>query len=226
MTHGRDQRSVPFHRALHAGLLLVIVIASVWAWQRWDSVAALLADVEAARTWFRSLGPWGPLAFILLNAAQIVVAPIPGYPVQAAAGYIFGVYLGGLWATLGLALGSFIAASLVRQFGRPLVIALFGEPSLRHWEHMVRADSVWLWFVAFLGPTGDIPYFIAGLSSVPVWKLVLVAVLVRGPAVMVAAAVGAGLMTLTSSGVVTILVVAGGVAFILYRLGPRLKRLV
>ena len=45
-----------------------------------------------------------------------------------------------------------------------------------------------------LGPFGDIPYYIAGLTSLPIWKIIAVAVLVRAPSVFISAAVGAGVI--------------------------------
>jgi hypothetical protein len=45
-----------------------------------------------------------------------------------------------------------------------------------------------------LGPFGDIPYYIAGLTSLPIWKIIAVAALVRTPSVFISAAVGAGVI--------------------------------
>lgn len=173
------------------GLGILLALGVAW-WYR-DTLRPLLTTTAVAREAFLALGAWAPLAFILLDALQIVVAPLPGYPIYVAAGYVFGPWAGGLYATLGMALGGWAAATLARVFGRPLVARLVGEENLRHWEHMVHADSRWTWAVAMLAPTGDIPFHLAGLSSLPVWEIVVLGVSVRGPAVFLLAALGANM---------------------------------
>lgn len=171
------------------GIAVVIVLVVAW-WHR-DTLRPILVSTAVAREQFRSLGIWGPLAFVLLNALQVVVAPLPGYPLYAAAGYVFGPWAGGFYATLGMALGGWAAAILGRAFGRPLVARLVGEENLRRWEHTVRADSLWSWALVMVAPTGDIPFHLAGLSSLPLWKVVVLGVCIRGPAVFLLAAAGA-----------------------------------
>ncbi len=209
---------------VRVGLVLVVGLAGVWFFRHWAQVSTVWSDLEAARMWLRSQGVYGGVVFIALNALQIVVAPLPGYPMYAAAGYVFGVWVGGFYATVGLALGALMASSLGRAFGRPLVVRMVGEATLRRWEHMVHADSPWLWFLAFLGPTGDVPFHIAGLSSVPLWQIVALAVLVRGPAVFIAAGVGAGVVSLAPHEVAFILLAAGALMVGLHHLGKRVQR--
>ncbi len=156
----------------------------------------LVSDRARVEAWLRALGPWAPLALIALNAAQIVFAPIPGYFVQAAAGYLFGALAGGFYGVIGMLLGAALAMNLARWYGRPLVARLVGPARLQRWESIIHSDSTWPWFVLLLGPVGDIPYFVAGLTRVPVWKILLIALLVRMPSVFVAAAVGAGVINI------------------------------
>src|SRR4029078_12061313 len=87
----------------------------------------LLRDRAALEAFIRRLGWLGPLALILFNAAQIIIAPIPGYMVQLTAGFFYGPTWGGGWASLGLLLGSMSAMRLARSYGRPLVERLVGK---------------------------------------------------------------------------------------------------
>ncbi len=176
------------------GLTVLVLLIAAW-WQR-ETLRPILDNTALARAYFRSLGIWGPVAVVLLNALQIVVAPLPGYPTYIAAGYVFGPWAGGLYATVGMLLGGWAAATLARAFGRPLVVRLIGEEKLRRWEHLVRADTLWAWVLVMLAPTGDIPFHLAGLSSHPIWKIVLLGVCVRGPAVFLFAALGSNLFSL------------------------------
>lgn len=201
------------------GILALSLAAALVALVYWAEIRQLWENVEAARRWLQGLGPWGILMFIFINALQIVVAPLPGYATYAAAGFVYGPWWGGLYATLGSTLGGWLAASLARWWGRPLVARLIGHAALKQGEQWVRADSLWVWFLVFLAPTGDAPFHLAGLSSLPIWKIIAVATLVRGPAIFVTAAVGAGLVAISPTQVGLILLGAGIFAFGLHHAG-------
>jgi uncharacterized membrane protein YdjX (TVP38/TMEM64 family) len=157
-------------------------------------VLAFLSDETQIEAWLTQLGPWGPLGIIALNSLQVIVAFIPGYVMQVAAGFFFGFPVGAVYSIVGMAIGGAVAIGLARWLGRPLVVRMVGETRLNRWEHVARLDSLPVWFILMLGPFGDIPYYIAGLTSLPIWKIIAVAVLVRTPTVFVSAAVGAGVI--------------------------------
>src|SRR5919108_6397126 len=68
-----------------------------------------------------SLGPYSAAVFMLLQALQVVISPLPGELTGVVGGYVYGVSFGFLTSTLGLTLGSWIAFELASIFGRPLV---------------------------------------------------------------------------------------------------------
>ena len=154
-------------------------------------------DQQQLQAFVDRLGWWGPLALILLNALQIIVAPVPGYIIQAAAGFLYGPRWGGIWAALGLFLGAMSAMKLARVYGRPLVQRLVGASRLSKWEQVTHSDSPLLWTVLLLGPTGDLPFHLAGLSRVSFALIAVITFCIRMPSVFVAAAVGAGAVTLS-----------------------------
>jgi uncharacterized membrane protein YdjX (TVP38/TMEM64 family) len=174
---------------LAMGALLVVLVVY------WRPLVALLEDLPRLRAWLRGLGPWGPLALIGLNAAQIVLAPVPGQLVQAVAGYLFGLWPGAIYGALGMALGGALSMSLGRTIGRPLVTRLVGEERLDRWERVAHTDSPLVWAVLMLPLFGDIPYLIAGITRPPIWKVLGITLLVRGPSVILYAAMGAGIIT-------------------------------
>jgi uncharacterized membrane protein YdjX (TVP38/TMEM64 family) len=176
-------------------LAAVLVVVAVLAVRYWREVAAFLSNPEELRAWLARLGPLGPLGLIAFNTIQVVVAPFPGYPVQIAAGYLFGWWQGSLYAVVGMILGGLLAMTLARVYGRPLVQRIVGADRLERWEHVAHLNSLAVWFVLMLGPLGDAPYYIAGLTKLAVWKLLAIVLLVRTPSVMVSAALGAGLIS-------------------------------
>lgn len=186
------------------GLVVLAVALVGWlVWQNEPLMAQLqgvwqqINDQQQLQAFVDHLGWWGPLALILLNALQIIVAPIPGYIIQAAAGFLYGPLWGGIWAAVGLFLGAMSAMKLARLYGRPLVQRLVGASRLTKWEQVTHSDSPLLWCVLLLGPTGDLPYHLAGLSRVSFALIAGITFCIRMPSVFVAAAVGAGAVTLS-----------------------------
>lgn len=205
--------------ALTAALVAIYLLARYH-----EPILAIISDQERLRAWLAELGPLGPLGLIALNAAQVVVAPVPGYVVQIVAGYLFGWPAGTLYAIIGMALGGILAMGLARVFGRPLVRRLIGDDRLARWEKVARLNSLPIWFILMLGPFGDIPYFIAGLTSLPIWKIVAVAVFVRAPTVLVAAAVGSGALSWRSPWVIGGFFALIGIAIVAVRNQERIER--
>lgn len=187
-----------FKRRSHA-FLLVLGIAGIGLllWQYGPLLRPILSDRARFQTFVQELGWFGPIMLVLFNALQIIIAPIPGYIVQLAAGYLYGPLWGGIWGALGLYLGSMSAMWLARTFGRPLVEMAIGAKRVAHWEHVIHSDSIYIWFALLLGPTGDAPYYLAGLSHVRFAHIALITTLLRVPSAFVAAAIGAGVVTLT-----------------------------
>ena len=82
-------------------------------------------DAEAYRTWIDSMGIWGRIAFIGMNILQVLVAVIPGGPLEVAGGYAFGHFEAMILCTIGMGIGSALVFLLVRYFGYKLVEAFF-----------------------------------------------------------------------------------------------------
>ncbi|MFH1455683.1 MAG: TVP38/TMEM64 family protein [archaeon] len=80
---------------------------------------SLFKDVEALKTYVLSFGIFAPISLILLYALAMVFL-IPGTPFNLVAGYLFGPYIGTLYALIGAMLGVsaafFIAKYMASDF--------------------------------------------------------------------------------------------------------------
>jgi len=206
--------------------LLLLVMSGVGVWRVGPWLWPLLQDEAALEAFVTRLGVWGPLALIALNALQIVVAPLPGYVMQIAAGYLFGPIWGGIFGAVGVMVGSMTAMALARTFGRPLVERLVGQERLSRWERMTFSASTAVWFVILLAPTGDLPYFMAGLSQVSFTKIFLLTLAIRAPSTMVVASAGAGVWWLSGWQLAALLLVLGLATMLFLRYQERLHALV
>ncbi len=98
---------------------LVIALLTFIAYQ--SGLARFFLSKRCLANFLESLGPWSSVGFILIQAFQVVAAPVPGDVTGFLGGYIYGPWLGMLYSTIGLTVGSYIAFSLSRSFGKPFV---------------------------------------------------------------------------------------------------------
>ena len=158
------------------GVLVIGLLIALWI-----PLSKIEVDLEALQTSIGQLGPLAPVAFVLLNMVQIVVAPIPGYPVQALGGVLFGFIPGSIYTVGGMVAGGVLAAWLARRLGRPWLERRIGTEQLDYWTGIAHINSFWVWWIILLIPFGDIPYFIAGLTKIRLSVFALAIALSRGP---------------------------------------------
>ncbi|NHA15405.1 TVP38/TMEM64 family protein [Thioalkalivibrio sp. XN279] len=65
--------------------------------------------------WVERQGLWAPLFFILIMAATVVLV-LPGLPLTAGAGFVFGVVAGSIYVVLGTTLGAVLSFVIARYF--------------------------------------------------------------------------------------------------------------
>ena len=76
---------------------------------------------ENFRNFIDSLGIYGPIVVLLLQILQVIVAIIPGEPIEILIGVMYGTWLGLFLCLLGIAIGSTLIFILVRKFGKKIV---------------------------------------------------------------------------------------------------------
>ena len=123
-------------------------------------------DREKLRVFLTSLGPLSFIGFILLQALQVVAAPVPGEVTGLIGGYLYGPVLGLVLSTLGLTLGSWLAFFLSKTFGRPFVDRFVSRNTLDKYDYLLHHKGAFLVFVLFLIPgfPKDILCYILGLG--------------------------------------------------------------
>ncbi len=135
-----------------------------------------------------------PFLFVGLHVLQVVVVPIPGQLLGLLGGCLFGFWEGLLLTMLGLMLGSALAMGASRLVGEALVRRFVSPAVLARFDKVIGADGAWGFFVIFLLPTfpDDAICFMAGLTRIPLHRLLLACVVGRLPGMVVLTLVGAG----------------------------------
>lgn len=123
-----------------------------------------------------SLGPWSFIGFILLQALQVVAAPIPGDVTGLLGGYLYGPLLGVVFSTVGLTLGSWVAFGLSRTFGRPFAERFVSPATIRRFDYLMHTKGAFLVFMLFLLPCFPKDYlcYILGLGHLSTVEFLLI----------------------------------------------------
>jgi uncharacterized membrane protein YdjX (TVP38/TMEM64 family) len=170
------------------------------------------------------MGPLAPIAFFLLNVIQVVVAPIPGYPVQALAGMLFGFIPGAVYTVGGMVAGGTLAGWLGRRLGRPWLEKRLGAETLEQWYKVAHINSFWAWWLILVIPLGDIPYFLAGLSQIRLRLLALAILTSRGPFTLLIVWSGDRAVNLPLTWLALLVVVIGFMVIIGFSQRERIER--
>lgn len=190
-------KSKPFDakRLLGWAAILLAALSIVYYW---SDIMALFGSREAVERTVESWGVYGPLAFVLINFAQVILAPIPGQAVGVAGGYLFGFWLGFLLNVTGIVLGSLVAFGLARTFGKPLVDRFVGPRTRDFLERAANKNGVRGLFILYLLPflPDDALCLMAGLTPIRWSTFTLVVLLGRSPGSLIASLTGAGLVDL------------------------------
>jgi uncharacterized membrane protein YdjX (TVP38/TMEM64 family) len=134
-------------------------------------------DRERLIVWIHSLGAWGFAGFILLQVVQVVAAPIPGEATGVLGGYLYGPVAGVVLSTIGLTVGSFLAFSLSRFFGRPLTEKFVDAKTMERFDYLLHHKGVFLIFLLFLIPGFPKDYlcYILGLGHLTTLEFLSIA---------------------------------------------------
>ena len=105
-----------------AGILLFLIYEfNSQLWIKAVDLYDKLHDKHQLKTIISSFGAYSPLAYILIQILQVIIAPIPGGAIEFLGGYLFGVKAGFLYSMIGVILGSWFAFSLARVFEKVAV---------------------------------------------------------------------------------------------------------
>jgi uncharacterized membrane protein YdjX (TVP38/TMEM64 family) len=156
-------------------------------------VVRLYSEKRFLKQTLRQWGILAPVIFIALQALQVIIAPIPGDVTGILGGYLFGEWLGFIYSTLGLTVGSVAAFGVGRWLGVHYVRTLVSQETWGKMGFIVEAEGAILCFVIYLIPglPKDMVCYLFGISPMPLWVFTLVSTLGRMPGTWVLSAQGA-----------------------------------
>ena len=215
MPEPQKRRFLLIHGVLIAAFAAVMIFASI---KYAPVLTRLVSHPEKFKEFIDSYGPLSAVVYILLQAAQIVVAIIPGEVVQIAGGYAFGTFLGTFYSFLGAILGTLIVFYATRFLGYSIVRRFVSAEKLAKFDFLInnpKSEIILLLLFLIPGIPKDTLTYIAGLTPVKPLRFLLISTLGRFPGLWGSAYIGANLQEKNYlpvwiiSGISVVLFVAG-----------------
>jgi uncharacterized membrane protein YdjX (TVP38/TMEM64 family) len=184
----------------------------------------LYLDKHFLKETLREWGILAPVLFMMLQALQVIISPIPGEATGFLGGYLFGEWLGLIYSTIGLTVGSVVSFAIGRWLGAHYVRNLVKKETWDKLGFIVEAEGAILCFIIFLIPglPKDMICYLFGISPMPLWVFTVVSGLGRIPGTWVLSAQGAHTATGNYVYVIIITAVVVAVALPLYYYRHRL----
>lgn len=200
-------------------LSLFIIILCYISIKYAPAITKLVSNPEKFRVFLLSYGNISVLIFILFQILQVVIAVIPGEFMQLAGGYIYGPFLGSLYSSFGILLGSVIVFYTVRIFGFTIIKLFVSEQDLQKFDFLLNNEkSEIAMFVLFIIPglPKDILTYIAGLTPIKPRKFFIITTIARFPSLFVSSYVGSSLQGKQYTEAIVISVLAVVILIIVY----------
>ena len=169
------------------GIVLFLVLSVLACWVAGRPLIQFAQEPERFRSWVDQQGLWGPLLFMGMIVLQIVVAIIPGEPLEIVAGYAFGALEGTLWCLLGAFAGRLAVFLLVRRFGTRAIEVFFPLDKLQSLRFLQneRRLTFWVFFLFFLpGTPKDLLCYIVGITKLPLRSWLVISAVAPIPSII------------------------------------------
>lgn len=210
----KKKPNIVFNVVLAVLFLGILVVLGVFYG---PELTRLVTNPRQFREYLLGFDNWSFIVFILFQIIQVIIAVIPGEPIQIAGGYIFGTFLGTFLSVIGVMIGYSIVFTAVKLFGYPLVKKLVPQNDLEKFQTLINSPKLEVTiFLLFLipGVPKDILVYIAGLTPIKPVLFFMIVLIARLPAMIGSAFIGARI----ESGnyiVVIIVAAAAGILFVI-----------
>lgn len=194
-----DVRRRVLRRRVLIGLVAAASITALLCWEYLPGLLAWLADARAVRAFVSDHAFVSRLAMLGINIVQVLLAFLPGEPVELASGYAFGFWEGTALCLVASGLATSAIYWATRRWGWKLVGLFFDRSLFDRFSWLKSAKRLELiMLIVFLipGTPKDFLTYFAGLTNMRFLPVVLIATFGRIPSIVTstiaASAVGSG----------------------------------
>ena len=150
-------------------------------------------ELEAFQARVAQIGLVGPLAVLGIQILQIIIAFIPGEPVELLAGALYGALPGLLICLTGCVLASTVVCILSKRFGKRFLTHFFSQEKIDTWRWLqdnTKIDMVVFLLFLIPGTPKDMLTYVVGITDMKVTKFICLSTFARIPSVLSSTMIG------------------------------------
>ena len=150
-------------------------------------------EPERFRAWVDSSGFVSRVIFVGMVIFQLIIALIPGEPLEMGAGYAFGAVEGTILCIIGCVIGSALVFLFVRRFGVKLVEVFFPREKIRSLRFLQDSRRLnLLTFIVFFipGTPKDLLSYFIGLTDMKLGTWLFITAVARIPSIVTSTVTG------------------------------------
>ena len=175
-------------------LIGALIIFSVYGYQK-----GIFTNRDQLELFIRQSSFWGPLLFIVIQIAQVVIAVIPGGLTCLAGVVFFGPWYGFLYSAVGILIGSCINFYLARRYGEKFIRLFVNDETYEKTRKKFltgkKFDVVFTAAILLPGAPDDVLCMLAGLTDMS-WRKFLTILFQGRPVTIVVYSLGGAMLPL------------------------------
>ena len=185
----RNRQFTENQRKIAAVIAFIAFLAfcAVVTWFIGRPMIQFVSRPEKFRAWVDGHGIIGRLAFIGMMFFQVVIAFVPGEPLEIGAGYAFGAIEGTILCVMGITLGSLLTFMLVRKLGVRFIEIFFTYDKIKSLKFLQNEKKLGLiiFLIFFIpGTPKDMMTYFVGLTDMKISHYLLLVSAARLPSVI------------------------------------------
>ena len=163
-------------------LALIVLVFYFYHEGIWHDVVSFF-EIKRLEAFIASYGTYAGLVFVVIQALQVIIAPIPGEVTGFVGGFLFGNAIGTILSTIGLTLGSMGAFFIARCFGLRFVEKIVKKKYRDKFDYLVTHKGLYITFVLYLIPgfPKDSLSYLLGLTKLKLLPFIFMNVFGRLP---------------------------------------------
>lgn len=173
-------------------LIGALIIFSVYGYQK-----GIFTSRDQLELFIRQSSFWGPLLFIVIQIAQVVIAVIPGGLTCLAGVVFFGPWYGFLYSAVGIIIGSCINFYLARRYGEKFIMLFVSDETYEKTKKKFltgkKFDVVFTAAILLPCAPDDVLCMLAGLTDMS-WRKFLTILFLGRPVTIVVYSLGGAML--------------------------------
>ena len=180
-------------------LILVLLLLAGGGYLLWRSgLFAAFTSLEAMQDYIARFAPYSHLVFFLIQLLSVILAPIPSNVTALAGGVLFGTWPAFLLTWGAVVLGSAAVFAVARKLVLDFVERVVSRSSISRYLDVIQRKQDTFLVLAFLFPffPDDVLCILAGLTTMPFRRFLLIALVTRPWGLLAASALGGSTLSL------------------------------